>query len=453
MRKASTCDQYRGKMRNKLIVPVIISALATSFSFSPASAQGLISLLEKLENLEKRLSQLETNKKNEIGKVQDQLAKVEFNPYSSHVDSSISLLGSRVDRISEDLERIRVGAKQPEEAEEVASLSTEFRALIGELRGTLKRTSQAVPPVGLELQLDSKLSPIEISGFGDFSYAARQAREEGDNLSLGQVEVDLETVYNERIVLTAAIAFDPRSESFGLGQFTVDFHLFGSEGDHYRSAGGINHSGIMVGQFDVPFGLDWQVYPSIERKMVTGPVAVAGTHDYWNDVGVQAYAANKWFNAVVFGVNGFGYGELEMNMAVGGRLGLKPHQAIELGASYAGFLNGSNKLDMSMTGFDLQLHYQAFSFKEEYIAQKIGLAGKDVISRWGFYGEGLYEFGRFFLVGRYDKFSPGYPVEAAVTRISGGGGLVVLKGVEIRLEYQVNYRFKDATLLQVVVGF
>ncbi|MFC1614719.1 hypothetical protein ACFL5K_05425, partial [Gemmatimonadota bacterium] len=411
------------------------------------------SLIEKLEKLENRLNQVERTQKRDISKVEDQLSKVEPGPELAGVDSSISVLGSRMDRISEDLEVIRTSTEQPEETEKVELLAMDLRNLVGELRSTIENSPREKPGISLELDPDSKLSPIEITGFGDFSYAARQEAEEGDNLALGQAEIDLETIYDDKIVMTAAIAYDPGAETFGLGQFTVDFQLFGSEGDHFQSVKGIDHAGFIVGQFDVPFGLDYQVYPSIDRKMVTGPLAVANTHDFWNDYGFQAYAENRWFNAVAYGTNGFGYDEVEMNISTGGRLGIKPHELVEIGTSYAGFYNGDRQLDMALVGFDLQFNYQSFSFKGEYIEHKMSIAGGEPVTNTGFYGQGLYDFGRVFLFGRYGTFSPWEAEAEDNTRISGGGGFVVMEGVEFRLEHQSNSGYEDATLLQVVVGF
>lgn len=72
----------------------------------------------------------------------------------------------------------------------------------------------------------------------------------------------------------------------------------------------------------------------------------------------------------------------------------------------------------------------------------------------GFYVQGMYALGEFFLVGRYGQFSPDEEGAEDVTRISIGGGWIVREGVEFRLEYQSNSEEDDdVTLLQCVVGF
>ena len=73
---------------------------------------------------------------------------------------------------------------------------------------------------------------IGISGFGDFYGVARQSGE--GRYEIGQVEVGLETDITGKVAIGAAIAFD--GAAFGLGAFTVDFRLAGSEDGHFRPA-------------------------------------------------------------------------------------------------------------------------------------------------------------------------------------------------------------------------
>ena len=363
----------------------------------------------------------------------------------------------RIHELSEAFRQIKqenaVAVEQNEATEGDNLLAMDFHQLLAELRGAVKNSQLVQLPEDTAPGKESVLTPLEITGFGDFSFASRGAGNE-DNFSIGQAEIDFETAYREKVVVAAAVTNDQSAGTFGLGQLTLDFHLFGDKSDHFRKACVIDYSGIMIGQFDVPFGIDWQVYPSIDRKLVSGPLVVAGTHDFWNDYGVQLYAGNKWFNAVVFGLNGFGYDEVEMNVSAGGRLGIKPHRMLELGTSYAGFFDVEDRLDMELRGFDIQFKYRSFSLKGEYIVHRVGLAENgSTFSSSGFYGQGLYDFGRVFLCCRYDMISPSSIGEEDLTRISAGGGVVLLEGVECRLEQQFNSAGRDQTYLQTVIAF
>ena len=442
----------------KLTASIIaLVVLGLSWGTSIASAQGFSSILEKLDQLESRLNSLETDQSNDlevrleklettrkrdIDALQSQLATLPTRSNVDQLSQSLTDLNSRVDQFATDLGTVTAASGSSADGETASALTGELRDLIGSLRQTIataavQETEEGVPSL-----------PLEITGFGDFLYVGSE-----EQFETGQVEVDLETTLDDRIGLSAAIAFG--GESFELGAFTIDFHLFGSEGDHFRPATAVAHSGLIIGQFDVPFGLDWLVYPSIDRKLVSGPVVVENSHDFWNDYGVQGYLETEYVNAVAYAVNGFGYEggeeEIEMKIAGGGRVGIKPHALLEIGGSYAGFFDEGNELDMSLIGVDGQFSIGNFSAKGEYVLHRLGQAGENKIEQTGFYGQGMYEFGRYFLVSRYGQYRP--DGEEDLTRLSVGGGWVVQEGCEVRVEQQINSEEENVTLLQLVVGF
>jgi hypothetical protein len=263
-------------------------------------------------------------------------------------------------------------------------------------------------------------SAVEITGFADFFYEAQHGEDRPDDFNFGQVELDIETLIEEKVAISAAIAFDAETETFGLGAFTIEIPLIGTDGPHFRR-GGLDHTGIIVGQFDVPFGLDWKVYPSIDRKMVTAPLIVDYTHDSWNDLGVQGIVRHDRFELSVMLTNGFdfevGYGNagtfvgyngigydsespvitvstVETKMAMGGRLGIQAHDYLALGLSYAQFLNHDDKIDMTLMGADVQFDYLDFHAKAEYIAHGLGLSGSNEVTNTGLYIQCLYDFGQ-----------------------------------------------------------
>ena len=312
------------------------------------------------------------------------------------------------------------------------------------------------------IEIDESLD-LDISGFGDIYLVSYQDAGLGSDFSVGQMEVDLETTIAGKTVMAAAIAYDSETETFGLGAFTIDFHLWDSEAGHLQPINGIDHSGVLVGQFDIPFGIDWNVYPSVDRKLVSAPLAVENTHDGWNDYGVELYVQNNWFNGVIYGSNGFSYEwiddlggpiEVEMKVAAGSRIGFTPNEYFEIGASYAGFFNQENKLDMSLLGTDVQINYTNFSVKGEYISHTIAHSADGEITNTGYYAQGLYDFGKYFITARYGAFELDDVTADEITRISVGVGWVLTEGSELRFEYQVNSEEKDdLSYLQVVAGF
>jgi len=324
-----------------------------------------------------------------------------------------------------------------------------LNCLADELNDSIETLSAIQNGKVLEPQVLNESLELEISGFGDFSHIVQNNI---NKYGIRQLEIDLEKKLAPKMVIIAAVAYSNESETFELGEFNVDFHLFGSDGDHFHLVSGIDHSGIKVGQFDVPFGLDWRFYPSIDRKTVTGPLVIENTHKGWNDNGVQAFIDNRWFNAVAYGVNGFGYDDVEMKLAVGGRMGLTPNEIIEVGCSQASFLNGNKKIDMSMSGIDLQLNYQALSLKGEYIVHKMNLTENNAIKNSGFYCQAMYGFKKYFYVTRYGAFTETDSGKDSIRRFSNCLGIEIMKDCELRCEYQVNSDDSNASLMQVVVA-
>jgi len=191
---------------------------------------------------------------------------------------------------------------------------------------------------------------------------------------------------------------------------------------------------------------------------------VGNTHDGWNDIGVIGYGEAGKYNAVVYVVNGFSYDTgvvdaagdpvmSDVKMSAGGRLGIKPNDIVEVGASYASFTNDDSKADMSLLGFDIQAEFEALTVKGEYITHTMGIAGNSEVTNSGLYGQGTYQLEKFFFVARYGTFASDDPTADDLARITGGIGYVIREGCEVRLEYQTNSDDIDLTFLQLVVGF
>ena len=260
----------------------------------------------------------------------------------------------------------------------------------------------------------------------------------------------------------------------------VDFHIFGESDRHFRPTRHIHHSGLILGRFDVPFGLDWQVYPSIDRKLVTMPMSTELFLDSWNDLGGQFYIEAGRMEATLYAVNGYGYQQgynadgdflgyngfgyipdspdirtvdRETAYALGGRSGLRIWDRFRIGGSYAGFLNGDNRLDMSLHGVDLQFDSGDFRLKGEFIEQQIGQDNIHVSRNRAYYFQPYYRIDPFFLVARYEQLFPDNRREKNLTRSSFGVGWVLDGGIEFRAEYRSGTVIRNEFFLQCVVMF
>ena len=436
-------------MKKKFLFTSIVIVLGFCCFSAGVSAQTLNNILKKFQKSEIRLEQLEASLKNELEKHNVKHEEMNNVQYTSELNNSIIPLLAQIEQLQRDIKEIRNEADNREDRN-FSVLVAEFEVLIYELQTTIEEQLASVQEAGSASLPVEEHNSITVFGYGDFFCAVGNSVKDYSQIHIGEVEIDLEAELDEKTTITGALAFDSDNETFGIGELFVDFHLFGSEGDHFPPVSRIEHSGILVGQFDVPFGIDWQVYSSIDRKLVSGPLVVENTHDFWNDYGVQGHFENRRYNAVVFFTNGFGYDDVDMKIALGGRLGVMPFERLEIGASYSDFLNENYTSDMSLKGFDFRGNYDAISVKGEYIEQILGLAGNDEVVNSGFYCQGTYDFGKYFLVGRYDMFSPA--IGEDITRISAGGGCLIREGVELRVEYQADEEEKDQTYLKIVFG-
>lgn len=317
-----------------------------------------------------------------------------------------------------------------------------------------------VLPEGVEAsEEDVEGSQLSISGFGDLIFRTNGSA----GFAINQVELGIGNSIGEFVDVETAVAFDPDGETFGLGAFIIDLHLFGTEGDHFRVINGIDHSGILIGHFDVPFGLDWQVYPSVDRKLISTPIVVEESHDGWNDHGILVYIENQRFNAVAFRTNGFGYEiepasgdpvSVEMDYSLGGRFGLFLGHSVEVGFSGAGFFNDENQVDMNLLGFDLQFEHTWFELKGEYITNEFNLIENTTHTSSGYYLEGLVDRGNYFLDARYDHFSDGDLHSENIRRLSTGLGWPLAEGLELRFEYQSSLEASESGgFMQLVASF
>ncbi|MBN2010801.1 hypothetical protein JW960_15750 [candidate division KSB1 bacterium] len=470
-------------MRQRRFIGYAVICIFIFGCVSSLKAQNLTAMLEALDKLESRLQIMEVTQKAEIEKLQKQLVEARSSINRPGSDKAIEALQAKTDALAADIELAH------SQNEQLGSTATRLNYLAEKLQ-TLIETIESNQNVAAEPEQASDAdgtphhamasmqvplptpqnaepdvpgdepnttaSGLEFSGFGDVVNNVR----DGMQGEPGQIEIDLATDVADNVTVETAIAYD--EGAFGLGVFMVEFNVFDAE-SHGASIAGLNTIGVTIGQFDVPFGIDYQVYASVDRKLISGPLVIENIHDYWNDVGIQVYAENSWMNGVAFITNGFGYDsedesgepiEIPMKSAVGGRFGYKPIEFIEVGSSYANLFDENHKTDMFLAGADLQLKVGKFSLKSEYIFKKWGLATNATLNCNGFYAQGMLDFGRYFFVSRYDAFKPDVAEDSNITRMCLGAGLALMVGVELRHEFQINNEGNpNAALLQLVVGF
>lgn len=309
---------------------------------------------------------------------------------------------------------------------------------------------------------------IEFSGFFDINYQCDISSKENLGFNYGQFELDISSVLSDYVQIEGAIAYNPDEEKMELGAGFVDFHLFGDDEEHPARGGFLNHSGLMIGQFDVPFGLDYLSIPSPDRKIVNTPLLNEMTINCWNDFGLSVYGANDVFNFVLYSVNGFNGG-----VALGGRTGYLGLPWTEVGFSIMADVENMNSVYNNVMGFDLlsQLgNHNELKF-EYQISEGVYLGEQDDNTssnkHEGFYVQYFTDFVKWiklpvFAVFRYGAWNAEFDKDENgnddyQNRYTFGIGYRVAENAEFRLEYLSNQiedeNRTDLLTIQTVVSF
>lgn len=303
-------------------------------------------------------------------------------------------------------------------------------ALIGLLSLTWVRT-------GAEAQTVWTATDLELSGFADVIYSSSGEEGTDEHFMLGQVELDLAYLLSEQIRADVAIAH--HEGSFGIGAMTIGFSpIEGIE--------------ICVGQFDVPFGIDYNFFPSPDRKLISAPLATEATHQLWNDIGLQLSIISSHFDLTLFAVNGLS--DTEVTAVPGGRLSYSFGNLLEVGGSVALGFTDDSEVEAGLYGVDFQFTCESLYLKGEYIEHTWEMTTEEQ-STAGFYLQATVDVDPFFFCARYGGLDSDEPELDELDQVILGAGYRVIEQVELRGECQLytSGQEDDRLLLQTVASF
>ncbi len=275
---------------------------------------------------------------------------------------------------------------------------------------------------------------LEVSGFVDFLGQGQQG--ENTTFGMGPFEIDFASEFSSKVSFEGAAVVE--GEEVGLGQTLVDFKML--EEDRF---------GIQVGLLDMPFGIDYQVFATPDRRLVTTPLVTELMMDGgWGDTGVNLHGVVALLNYNLYVVNGMGEdGGVPVNQitdnnnakTVGGRIGVLPMKDLELGFSYARgpYLDGAARQALSRIGGDVQFAYERLEIKGEFVKGEEEVLGARKNEHEGLYLQLLGKATeKVYGVARYGYWKP--KGGGRVTRVTIGLGYDLIENVSLRGEYQIN---------------
>ncbi len=330
-----------------------------------------------------------------------------------------------------------------------------------------------------------KTNGVTVTGHFDVQAVGRNAELGQNDFYIGQLALDLTSDLSSRVLAGMEIAYG-YDEQVDINEAFIDWNVYRWNGQPRYNPLATISAGFMVGQFDVPFGLDWRSYRSVDRPLVSIPTVIANTHRGWNDLGVEMHGELTWANWSVFAVNGFGTSstlrlpdrplpvslsagaddvqsdDVVPTEAYGARVGLVMNEHIEFGTSFAAGYTDENMQDERLFGVDFTGETENLELKAEFINhQRNRTDAKESV--FGYYLQGKYNFGeRWFGVMRQDAFNADgtvvYPMNVAMTNTvlstSAGAGYRVSPNAQFRVEYQLaEGSNNDTVYLQTAVGF
>lgn len=307
---------------------------------------------------------------------------------------------------------------------------------------------------------DAFVPQVTLSGFLDLQWEPDADGTTSRVHRLGQAEFDLDALIAPGVGLCLAPAWDPVTEAFGVGTAAVNLQVTPGDPAAFCRGEVGDQTGLVAGRFDVPFGIDWLLYPSLDRPLVTMPLPVAATHGGWNADGVMAYGAAGSWNAMLHATTGFdhsrvldagGEGIWTGRQAVGGRLGVAPWPGVSLGASAAGIEAVEDRQRQFLAGWDLFVARGRATVRGELL--RLRTRGPEEHLDHGWYAAAQWDFGAAYGIARWDEWRPeGLPRQR---RLSLGAGVPVRGAVVLRGEYELwpDAGRPDRLVLQVAAGF
>ncbi len=209
------------------------------------------------------------------------------------------------------------------------------------------------------------LAQTEISGFFDAVGVANFSNTKESRFLINQFELDLSYLHQSHFSVGTALAYNNESESMELAMAFIHYSFNDGPVKHPRRVETYDHSALLIGKFDMPFGLDYLSYASIDRPTISQPLVIEKTIAGWNDIGIDYHLFKNNLKFDVWAVNGFTSG-----VSVGGNIRYKFFPFLEIGFSHSTDIDNFKSVNDWLSGVDFQINTEIFEIKSEFLWMK-----------------------------------------------------------------------------------
>lgn len=205
----------------------------------------------------------------------------------------------------------------------------------------------------------------ELTGFFDVISTQNFASKSSHQFQINQFELDVSYAHQTNFSVGTAVALNNESEKMELAMAFVHYSFNDGPALHPRRKETYDHTALLFGKFDIPFGLDYLSFASSDRLTITQPLVIEKTIGGWNDIGIDFHIFHGNFKFDIWAINGFSDG-----VNLGGNVRYTIFPSIEIGASHSSEIIKLNNSNKWINGIDLQLNSKIFQFQSEYLWTK-----------------------------------------------------------------------------------
>ncbi len=299
----------------------------------------------------------------------------------------------------------------------------------------------------------------EISGF--FDTTAQTKNGSNQIFHVGVVELDFDRIIHKGD-FAASVALDwfpyGATPNAQIGAAFIDFHLYDESipvrGRIFQEPG----FHIQVGQFDLPFGSDYQFFAVTDRLTVTPPMTTSRIQQSganpanggFNSPGIRTYGKWRELTYAVYAIDSI----FSNGVAVGGRLGYalnNPYQLhsrtelplLDFGLSYLRDMDQSEHKTDELFAADLSFNYKEFRLISEFVRHDSDSGRRDgnpVLNESAFHVTLITDLQTWlhealYVYSRYQEWRPNY----AVVNVDGNDYQVgFIPAISVGLGYRLN---------------